>query len=105
MVYYICKRCNYKTNYFNNIKRHINNNNICTTHFNSYNLSNEDILIYSLLPYINDSQNIDNIKYYDKEDKIIVNKLELFNILLNIDNNKKKKCDYCNSKFAKIMDL
>ena len=105
MIYYICKRCNYKTNFFNNIKRHINNNNICTTHFSSYNLSNEDILIYSLIPYINDKQSIDKINYYDKDDKIIVNKQQIFEILSEIDNNKLKICKYCNNSFKKTIDL
>jgi len=99
---YICKNCNYKTNHFIDITRHMNRINICKKDLQGYNFTEEEIIKLSLIPHINNKQNIDIKK---NQNKNIVNKKKLFELLSLIEKNKLKVCPLCNEKFNKIIDL
>jgi len=99
---YICKSCNYKTKYFVDITRHINRVYRCKKELQGYNFTEEEIIKLSLIPYINNKQNLD-IK--TDKNKTIINKKKLFELLHLIEKNKLKKCPLCNEIFNKIIDL
>lgn len=99
---YICKNCSYKTKHFIDITRHINRINRCKKDLHGYNFSEEEIIKLSLIPYINNKQNLD-IK--TDKNKTIINKKKLFELLSLIEKNKLKKCPLCNEIFDKIIDL
>ena len=103
MAEYRCKRCNYKTKHFLDIKKHLNKKKLCIINVSSLNYTNDQILILSLLPYYENKQNI-NVKKIENLDNILTkNKDKLFNILK--DNDKNKKCPFCNEIFKKNQDL
>jgi len=103
---YDCKRCMFKTNLFNNIKRHINKQKICERKIGSYNYSDDQILILTLLPsFENNIEIIKEIEYLKKSDCVYKNKTKLLNEIELIDKNKLKKCIYCNEEFNKKNDL
>lgn len=99
---YICKNCNYKTKHFIDITRHMNRINKCNKDLKGYNFNEEEIIKLSLIPHINNKQNID-IK--TNNNKTIVNKKKLFELLILIEKNKLKVCPICNETFDKIIDL
>jgi hypothetical protein len=87
--------------------KHLLKKNKCCKNTESYNYSDDQILVLSLLPYNNNihTLNYKDIEYLSKSD-ILYNNLEEF--IINIDNinkNKTKICKYCNEKFTKISDL
>ena len=104
MSYYKCKKCGYQQNYFRDIKKHINIKKNCIIDFSCLELNNDEILIMSVIPYVNNKQDIDLslIKNYKNTYK---NKDLLFNDLSEIDKNKIKNCKYCNKSFTLIKDL
>lgn len=104
MTYYKCRKCGYEKKFFRDIKNHINIQKSCIKDLSCIDLSNDQILIMTLMPYINNEQNInfDNIKNYKYT---YLNKNLLLNDLFNIDKNKCKICKYCNINFNKIQDL
>ena len=73
---YQCKRCNYKTNRFSNLVKHLNIKKQCTRNLESYKYSNDQILILSLLPYFKNVHTIkdNDIKYLKDYNNIIKNK-------------------------------
>jgi hypothetical protein len=96
----------FKTNLFNNIKRHINKQKICERKIGSYNYSDDQILILTLLPsFENNIEIIKEIEYLKKSDCVYKNKTKLLNEIELIDKNKLKKCIYCNEEFNKKNDL
>ena len=103
-VNYICKRCNYTSKRLGDLKKHLNKKIICTKNPKSYGYTDEELIILSLIPYNNEIQENNNINICNK-DVIIINKDELFNIITNIELNKKKVCDYCLKKFNTINNL
>lgn len=105
---FICKRCNFNCYNYNDIKRHINKKKICQKkNLDSFNYSEDQLLILSMIPYYNDKHNIENIEieYLKNSNKMNNKKKELFEILDEIDKKKIKKCKYCNNEFQKIIDL
>ena len=88
MSKYICKSFNYSTKNFCDIKKHINKKRFCYDNNNKslFNLSKDEILVFSIIPYHNDVQNIIEMKNIENISK---NKKELLDILSNIDKNKK----------------
>lgn len=103
-VNYICKRCNYTSKRLGDLKKHLNKKIICTKNPKSYGYTDEELIILSLIPYNNEIQENNNINICNK-DVIIINKDELFDIITNIELNKKKVCDYCSKKFNTINNL
>ena len=104
---YICKKCEYKTSNYNDLKKHINIKKKCPKNIESINYSDDQLLILSLLPYIDNKHitNIDEVKHLNESTFLYKNKKELLNILDNIDKNKLKKCTFCEMTFNKIIDL
>ena len=106
MSYYLCKRCNFKSNKFGDIRRHLNKKKQCIKKIDSYNYTNDQLLILSMIPYNNDKHNIDFYLFINNNyNNIFINKDKLFDIITNIDKNKIKDCPYCNTKFDKIQKL
>jgi hypothetical protein len=101
---YKCKRCLYSTKYFSDIKRHLSKKKTCSRNLDSYDYSDEELFKLSLIPYYNNKQNID-INIIKNKNKNILNKLEIIELLSNIDKKKIKKCNFCNKSFDKIQDL
>jgi hypothetical protein len=101
MSKYICKSCNYSTKNFCDIKKHINKKKLCYDNNNKslINLSKDEILVFSIIPYNNDIQSIDDVRNIENISK---NKEELFNILYDIDKKKIKNCSICNEKFNNV---
>jgi hypothetical protein len=104
MSYYKCRKCEYKTKFFRDIKNHINIQKTCINDFTCLDLTNDQILIMTLMPYVNNRQNIisDKVKRYKH---MYINKNILLDELYIIDKDKKKKCKYCNITFSKIREL
>ena len=104
---YKCKRCNYETNRYSNIVKHINIKKQCNRTIESYKYSCDQILILSLLPYINNNIIIkeNDLDYLKDSNEIVKHKDELFLILDNVDKNKVKICNYCSKKYKKIIDI
>jgi hypothetical protein len=107
-VCYKCKRCdNIETNNFTNLKKHLNRKNMCIKKKENFCYSNDQLLVYSLIPFQNDIQCISDteIMHLQNSDKIEKNKKELFDDLDEIEKNKSKICKYCNMEFPLIMIL
>lgn len=104
MSYYSCKRCLLKTKNFTDIKRHFNKKIKCSKQINNYNYKEEELFVFSLIPYVD---NIQNINYNDViiNKNIIKDKDKLFDEINNIEKNKLKTCKYCNLTFNKIQEL
>jgi hypothetical protein len=106
-ITYQCKRCNYITNRYSNIVKHLNIKKQCNRTLESYNYSNDQLLILSLLPYIENNLSIkeNEIDYLKNSNEITKCKDKLLLFLDNIDKQKIKICDYCSQKFNKIIEL
>ena len=102
---YICKNCDYKTKHFTEITRHMNRINRCKKSLQGYNFTEEEIIKLSLIPHINNNQNIDIKTNNNNNNKTIVNKKRLFELLLLVEKDKLKRCPLCNEQFDKIVDL
>lgn len=104
---YICKRCNrLKTNHFSDFKKHLNRKIVCKKNSEVIFLSNDQLLVLSLIPYHNDKQCIDDseIEHLKHSDLLDKNKKELFSELDKIEKNGCKKCSFCNQEFNIIND-
>jgi hypothetical protein len=105
---YSCYRCcNFDTLKFFNIKRHLLRKTQCKKKSEIILLSDDQLLVMTLLPYHNSehSIDIDSINYLSKSNIINNNKIELFNEIELIEKNKQKKCKYCSEEFILISDL
>jgi hypothetical protein len=105
---YICYRCdNYNTIRFYEIKNHILRKIPCNKRKDIILLSEDQILISTLMPYYNNIHSIENkdIEYLEKSNLINKNKYELFEEITYIEKNKSKKCKYCNENFELISEL
>jgi len=103
-MYYKCKKCGYQRQIFRDIKNHINIKKTCVNNFECLNLTNDEILIMTLIPYCNNTQDADFSKVKNYKNTYI-NKNILLDELFNIDKTKNKVCKYCSLNFNKILDL
>jgi len=93
----------FNTNKFDDIKRHLNKKNQCKKNINSFNYSDDQLLILSLLPQQNNDIEIkEKLNYLKNSDIICKNKSKLFSDISFIEKNKNKKCIYCDQEFNKI---
>ena len=104
MSFYKCIRCNYQSKYFKDIKKHINIQKSCIKNINCLDLTNDEMLVLTLIPYTDNKQNIDRTKLKNIEN-IYNNRIKLMDDLLEISKNKIKTCKFCNASFSKIQDL
>jgi len=107
-INYKCKRCGlFETIYYSGIKKHCDRKKYCKKNINYINLSDDQILCLTLLPYYDNIHciKLEDIKHLDKSNILDNNKRELFDLLNNIEKNKIKTCNYCNQKFNYITDL
>lgn len=104
---YKCKRCNKDIGFYSNIKKHINKKKICEKYLDAINYSDDQLLVCTLLPYINDihTTNDSEIEHLKESNIIFENKDDLIEILDNIDKQKIKKCKFCKTQFIKSHDL
>jgi hypothetical protein len=88
------------------MKKHINLKKTCIKELNSsFQYTNDQLLVLSLIPYDNDGKQ--NIKMKDIKDikHIHANRSKLLTVLTQIEKLKNKECIYCLEKFDKIQDL
>lgn len=108
-ICYNCKRCGIlKTKHLNDFKKHLNRKNPCKKTNDVMFLSDDQLLVLSLIPYTNDKSNIllDETIHLKKSNLLEKNKKELFDEIENIDiNSKSKCCSLCNQDFTNILDL
>jgi hypothetical protein len=104
---YICKKCNFNTDNLSDLKRHINKKNPCGKSLEAMVYSDDQILVLTLLPYVNEIHILNeiNLDHLNDSNLLYKNKKRVINILDDIDKNKKKCCDICNESFSKVMDL
>jgi len=104
---YFCKRCDYSSHVYKDMTRHFLRQKKCKKNLESYNYSDDQILILSLLPHINNINIVQDfeIEHLKKSNLLCNNINELINIINDIDKNKLKTCKYCSIEFSKIVDL
>ena len=104
---YICKKCDYKSSYFSDVKRHLTKRKKCSKKLDAFDFSEDQLLILTLLPYYNNIHliNGNEIEHLSKSTNLYNNITELLSILEHIDKHKLKKCTYCNEDFCKMIDL
>jgi hypothetical protein len=92
---------------FCNIKKHLLRKNLCKKKTDVILLSDDQLLVMSLLPYHNEEHSIDiqEINYLSESNIISKNKNELFDKIDIIEKNKDKKCKYCSEEFNLISEL
>jgi len=110
MTEYKCFICNHKTTYFKDIKNHLNRKYNCfkkNTNKEKVIYSDDQLLLFSLFPYINNVHIIEKteLDYLENSDIIYTNKDNLFKTLETIEKTHIKHCIYCNESFDKIQSL
>ena len=105
---YLCKRCSeYYTSKFSDFIRHISRKYPCNKRQEFILLSDDQILVSSLMPYFDNKHTIttNDIEYLEKSTLISKNKDELFNELMNIERSRSKSCKYCCENYDTPLDL
>ena len=107
MSKYICKRCNYKCSIQTDIFKHMRKKNICHKNLEAHCLSDDQLSVLSLMPYLNETNiiNQEDIEYLKDSNIITDNINELIEFIEKIHKNKIRKCKYCNEIFDKALDL
>ena len=107
-ISYKCKRCDcLETGHYSDLKKHLNRKKYCSKKGEMIFMSDDQLIIFSLIPYYNNIHSIKNDELEHMKDSNIIdkNKNELFRELDNIEKNKLKICKYCNIEFTLINDL
>ncbi len=105
---YICMKCNsYDTPIFNEMIKHYLRTRPCKKKTDVILLSDDQLLVLSLIPYYynNHCINIEETNHLEGSNLLSNNKNELFKIIENIQKNKLKICQFCNEDFNTIYDL
>jgi len=100
--------CNkFETKIFYEIKKHSLRKRPCNKRSEIILLSDDQLLVMSLLPYHNEVHTIDikELDYLSNSNIISKNKIELYNEIDIIEKNKEKKCKYCFENFNLISEL
>jgi len=105
---YVCMKCNnFECINFKEIKRHCLRKNPCSKRSDVILLSDDQLLVLTLIPFQNNEPCIDiyDLEYLSNSKIITKNKIELFNEIDSIEKHKDKKCKFCNKNFNLITDL
>ena len=104
---YSCKICDeYCTDRIYELIRHLLRKKQCMKSIKSYDYSNDQLIILSLIPNKEINYLKIKINQIDKNiDLISKNKSEILDIIKLIDKQKIKKCSLCNCEFTKISEL
>ena len=106
---YKCYRCNdYSISRFTDIKNHFCKKYPCPLSTDRLSLSNDQLLVMTVSPYINDihTANINELQHLSHSNMLFNNKEELFLEVTNINNSVYgKTCKYCEQKFFLISDF
>ena len=105
---YLCYRCcKMDTLKYCNIKKHLLRKNLCKKKSDVILLSDDQLLVISILPYNNEeaSQELKNLNHLSNSNLISKNKIDLFNEIDLIEKNKIKTCKYCSQEFNLISEL
>jgi hypothetical protein len=105
---YKCIRCGvYEKTIFSDIKKHLNRKNLCNRNNDSIFLSNDQLLVLSLIPFHNNIHSVsdNDILHLQHSNIIDKNKKELFDEIDRIEKNKIKICKFCNEEYPLIIDL
>ena len=103
---YICKRCFFETRMLKDLLRHFRKKNKCTRNSKSYDYSEDQLLVMSLVPHYDDTHIEINELQHLSNSNILFNNID--NFLDDIDSvykNKSKKCKHCFLQFEKMNDL
>jgi hypothetical protein len=104
---YCCKRCDFNTLYFNDLKRHLNKKRSCNKNNEIFLYSDDQILVLTLIPFYEGIHlaTEDEIEHLKDSNLIHNNKDDLIKIVDEIEKNKLKCCKLCNKNFSKIHEL
>lgn len=107
-VKYICKRCNsYETSLAKDLYKHLCKKNKCPRNKESYQYSDDQLLLLTLFPYCNNKHSIteNEIDFLSNSESLYDNLDEFINNLIKAHKNKSRLCILCNEKFSKMTDL
>jgi hypothetical protein len=81
--------------------------NKCMKKIDAYAYSDDQLVLLSLMPYINNihTVNEEDIKFCKNSDILYDNLKELLNLIHEVDKDKLKKCKFCDEECCKILDL
>ena len=99
---FICHRCNFDSDRYSNMVRHINKIKNCSKKLANYKYSDDQILILTILPRINNKSIVEDIEIekYNKSNKLYKNKDKIFNVFAEINKNRDRICTVCNAEFT-----
>jgi len=103
---YICKRCSFKTNNTSDLCNHFRGEELCTKELDSYNYTDDQLLILSFLPYKGKTHVIEEeeIDLLPKSSILLKNIKEYTDVVDEAYKTKCKTCKLCDTKFDKIDD-
>ena len=103
---YSCKICDdYFTKNVSEITRHLSRQKQCMRSINSFNYSNDQLIILTLISNKDNNLKTKINKIDKNNDLIYKNKIEILDNIKLIDKQKLKKCTLCNKDFSKISEL
>ena len=103
---YSCKICDdYFTKNVSEITRHLSRQKQCMRSINSFNYSNDQLIILTLISNKDNNLKTKINKIDKNNDLIYKNKIEILDNIKLIDKQKLKKCTLCNKEFSKISEL
>lgn len=100
MPNFVCYRCNYDTNRKTSMYTHLNKQIKCSKKIDSLKYSDNELIKYSLIPYLESNNCFRNHQYTVKKTAD-----EFINEIKSIFNQKRRNCNYCNKTFLKYKDL
>ncbi len=106
-VNYKCRRCDYKTDKFFDMKKHILKKKICCKTCDAIPFSDDQLFIETLLPYIDNVNMIDEIEMItlEKSNLLYKNRELILSLIDKINKCRIKNCEYCNLECKDTFDL
>ncbi len=106
-IQYNCKRCGFDTDNYCDLKRHINRKKMCHKNKEAICLSDDQILVKTLLPYIDGNHMINDneLLFLENSNVLHKNKINLLDTFDNVNKNKDKICHICNNEYKNHFEL